>query len=69
MQVFFPFVLAYILVAYVQGSLGSAGMLRSLRSWCWEPVAQDAYKYYSLTNSPHALPCSEEKAFCSWEIL
>lgn len=51
MQAFYPFVLAYIVVAYVQGSLGSAGMLRSIRAWLWEPVSQDAYKY---TANPHS---------------
>ena len=44
LQAFYPYVLAYIVVAYIQGSLGSAGMLRSIRAWCWEPVSQDAYK-------------------------
>lgn len=39
--------LAYIAVAYIQGSLGSAGLLRSFRSWLWQPVSQDAYKCVS----------------------
>ena len=44
LQVFYPYVLAYVLVAYVQGSLGSAGLLKGARTWLWTPVSQDAYK-------------------------
>ena len=44
MQAFYPYVMLYMIVAYVQGSLGSAGLLRGLRSWLWQPVSQNAYK-------------------------
>ena len=46
MQVFYPFVLFYMVAAFLQGGAGTAsmGMLNNLRQYLWIPITQDAYR-------------------------
>lgn len=45
-QVFYPFVLFYMIAAFLQGGAGTAsmGMLNNLRQYLWIPITQDAYR-------------------------
>ena len=45
-QVFYPFVLLYMVASYLQGGIGtgSMGLLSNLRQWLWIPVFQTAYR-------------------------
>lgn len=47
MQIFYPFVLLYMLAAFFQGGAGtgSMGLLNNLRSYLWIPIAQNAYRH------------------------
>ena len=46
-QVFYPFVLAYLIASYLQGGVGagSSGPLTNLRQYLWVPIFQTAYRY------------------------
>ena len=41
-----PFVLAYLVVSYLQGGIGvgSSGLLSNLRQYLWVPIFQTAYR-------------------------
>ena len=45
-QVFYPFVLAYLVAGYLQGGVGagSSGPLTNLRQYLWVPIFQTAYR-------------------------
>jgi hypothetical protein len=45
-QLFFPTVIAYMVVSFIQGGAGTggSGMLNNLRSYLWIPIAQNAYR-------------------------
>ena len=47
-QVFYPFVLAYLIASYLQGGVGagSSGPLTNLRQYLWVPIFQTAYRYW-----------------------
>ena len=42
-----PFVLAYLVVSYLQGGIGvgSSGLLSNLRQYLWVPIFQTAYRH------------------------
>lgn len=42
----YPFVLLYMVAAYLQGGIGtsSMGLLSNVRQWLWIPVFQTAYR-------------------------
>lgn len=46
LQVFYPFVLFYMIAAFLQGGAGTAsmGMLNNLRQFLWIPITQNAFK-------------------------
>ena len=46
MQVFYPFVMLYMIASYLQGGIGtsSMGLLSNVRQWLWIPVFQTAYR-------------------------
>lgn len=46
LQVFYPFVLFYMVAAFLQGGAGTAsnGLLNNLRQFLWIPITQDAYR-------------------------
>ncbi|KAL0050286.1 hypothetical protein WJX82_008140 [Trebouxia sp. C0006] len=56
-QVFYPFVLFYMIAAFLQGGAGTAsmGMLNNLRQYLWIPITQDAYRRISLDIFVHTL--------------
>ena len=47
LQVFYPFVLFYMIAAFLQGGAGTAsmGMLNNLRQFLWIPITQNAFRY------------------------
>ena len=50
LQVFYPFVLFYMIAAFLQGGAGTAsmGMLNNLRQYLWIPITQDAFRQVGL---------------------
>ncbi|KAK9816458.1 hypothetical protein WJX72_000550 [[Myrmecia] bisecta] len=56
-QVFYPFVLAYMVVAFLQGGpgTGSMGIMSNLRQYLWIPTTQNAYRRISLDVFSHTL--------------
>lgn len=56
-QVLYPFVLLYMVAAYLQGGIGtsSMGLLSNVRQWLWIPVFQTAYRRISLDLFAHTL--------------
>ena len=60
-QLFFPTVLLYMVVSFIQGGAGTggSGMLNNLRSYLWIPIAQNAYRCLhacTLWRPPPAAP-------------
>ena len=51
-----PFVLAYLVVSYLQGGIGvgSSGLLSNLRQYLWVPIFQTAYRCATLTGQQTA---------------
>lgn len=47
LQVFYPFVLFYMVAAFLQGGAGTAsmGMLNNLRQFLWIPITQNAFRF------------------------
>lgn len=47
LQVFYPFVLFYMIAAFLQGGAGTAsmGMLNNLRQFLWIPITQNAFRF------------------------
>ncbi|KAL3160766.1 hypothetical protein ABBQ38_009179 [Trebouxia sp. C0009 RCD-2024] len=56
-QVFYPFVLFYMIAAFLQGGAGTAsmGMLNNLRQFLWIPITQNAFRRISLDVFVHTL--------------
>lgn len=50
LQVFYPFVLFYMIAAFLQGGAGTAsmGMLNNLRQFLWIPITQNAFRFVRM---------------------
>ena len=62
MQVFYPFVLFYMIAAFLQGGAGTAsmGMLNNLRQYLWIPITQDAFRQADVHSETwRTIECSE----------
>lgn len=60
LQVFYPFVLFYMVAAFLQGGAGTAsmGMLNNLRQFLWIPITQNAFRFVHFGHHPPCLaPC------------
>ena len=57
LQVFYPFVLFYMVAAFLQGGAGTAsmGMLNNLRQFLWIPITQNAFRFVHFVHHPPSL--------------
>ena len=64
MQVFYPFVLLYMVASYLQGGIGtsSMGLLSNVRQWLWIPVFQTAFRCPPLASSCTSHPSTTVSA-------
>ena len=62
-QVFYPFVLFYMIAAFLQGGAGTAsmGMLNNLRQYLWIPITQDAYRLAPGPDPSPVLVCTQHE--------